>query len=243
MNQNKYCITALSGALAVSLLLSTAAYAAQTDDDDYGPMPEGVTSFTIDGPISHFVVENKGTGGSKGHVDTKEDPDRESGRTEIQDEPVVVPETDADIPSWISGYIQDPSGFSYPEIDVDAYADEIFRLANEERVKAGFSEVERREDVDPVASIRARELSEQFSHTRPNGEGYMSLMDEYGIDYDWAGENAAMVAATASPATMMNVWMNSEGHKKNILNPKHTGLGIGIYQVGQQVYCSQMFVY
>ena len=153
-----------------------------------------------------------------------------------------APEEDSQ-PSWISGYLRTPGGFEYPEIDTKAFADEIFRLANEERVKAGLPEVERREDVSPVTVIRAQELSELFSHTRPNGEGYMSLMDEYGIQYRWAGENGAKVPATSSPSGMMNGWMNSEGHRNNILNPRHTGLEIGVYQVGQMVYCSQMFVY
>lgn len=153
-----------------------------------------------------------------------------------------APEEDSQ-PSWISGYLRTPGGFEYPEIDAKAFADEIFRLANEERVKAGLPEVERREDVSPVTVIRAQELSEFFSHTRPNGEGYMSLMDEYGIQYRWAGENGAKVPATSGPSGMMNGWMNSEGHRNNILNPRHTGLEIGVYQVGQMVYCSQMFVY
>lgn len=156
----------------------------------------------------------------------------------------VLPAPDEDErPGWISGYLRSPGGFEYPEIDAKAFADEIFRLANEERVKAGLPEVERREDVSLVTAIRAQELSEFFSHTRPNGEGYMSLMDEYGIKYRWAGENGAKVPATSGPSGMMNGWMNSEGHKNNILNPKHTGLEISVYQVGQMVYCSQMFVY
>lgn len=153
-----------------------------------------------------------------------------------------IPEEDKQ-PDWISGYLRTPGGFEYPEIDAEAFADEIFRLANEERVKAGLPEVERREDVSPVTVIRAQELSELFSHTRPNGEGYMSLMDEYGIQYRWAGENGAKVPATSGPSGMMNGWMNSEGHRNNILNPRHTGLEISVYQVGQMVYCSQMFVY
>ena len=65
-----------------------------------------------------------------------------------------IPEEDKQ-PDWISGYLRTPSGFEYPEIDAEAFADEIFRLANEERVKAGLPEVERREDVSPVTVIRA----------------------------------------------------------------------------------------
>ena len=162
---------------------------------------------------------------------------------ESPESPALPAPDEDERPSWISGYIRSPGGFEYPEIDAKAFADEIFRLANEERVKAGLPEVERREDVAPVTVIRAQELSEFFSHTRPNGEGYMSLMDEYGIEYRWAGENGAKVPATSGPSGMMNGWMNSEGHRNNILNPRHTGLEISVYQVGQMVYCSQMFVY
>ena len=162
---------------------------------------------------------------------------------ESPESPALPAPDEDEQPSWISGYLRSPGGFEYPEIDAKAFADEIFRLANEERVKAGLPEVERREDVSPVTATRAQELSEFFSHTRPNGEGYMSLMDEYGIQYRWAGENGAKVPATSGPSGMMNGWMNSEGHRNNILNPRHTGLEIGVCQVGQMVYCSQMFVY
>ena len=167
--------------------------------------------------------------------------DEESSEPSAPSAPSTEPEKE--LPVWVSGYIHNSSGFDYPEIDTKAFADEIFRLVNEERDKAGLPEVERREDVAPVTAIRAQELSEFFSHTRPNGEGYMSLMDEYGIQYRWAGENGAKVPATSGPSGMMNGWMKSEGHRNNILNPRHTGLEISVYQVGQMVYCSQMFVY
>ena len=156
---------------------------------------------------------------------------------------VTIRDSENPLPSWVRGYIHDPSGFDYPDIDAQAFADEIFRLANEERVKAGLPEVERREDVSPVTVIRAQELSELFSHTRPNGEWFMSLLDEYSIEYKWAGENGAKIPANSGPSGMMNGWMNSEGHRNNILNPKHTGLEIGVYQVGQMLYCSQVFIY
>lgn len=129
------------------------------------------------------------------------------------------------------------------QIDLEAYADEIFRLANMERENAGLSPVERCEDMDAVAAIRAKELAESFSHTRPNGEWYTSLVDEAGIAYRYVGENAAKVPITSDAAKMMRGWMNSEGHRNNILNEKHQYLGVAVYQVGQMLYCSQMFYY
>ena len=223
-------------ALLSLCLLVTPAFAAEPTDD--GPVIFSFEAFYV------------------GEADRSSTPAPAPNR---QDETITIPkaeeslepsapsalstEPEKELPVWVSGYIHDPSGFDYPEIDTKAFADEIFRLANEERVKAGLPEVERREDVAPVTVIRAQELSEFFSHTRPNGEGYMSLMDEYGIEYRWAGENGAKVPATSSPSGMMTGWMNSEGHKNNILNSTHTGLEIGVYQVGQMVYCSQMFIY
>lgn len=115
-----------------------------------------------------------------------EEPDESPNIPESPESPALPAPDEDEQSSWISGYLRTPGGFEYPEIDAKAFADEIFRLANEERVKAGLPEVERREDIAPVTVIRAQELSEFFSRTRPNGEGYMSLMDEYGIEYRWA---------------------------------------------------------
>ena len=74
---------------------------------------------------------------------------------ESPESPALPAPDEDEQPSWISGYIRSPGGFEYPEIDAKAFADEIFRLANEERVKAGLPEVERREAVSPATAIRA----------------------------------------------------------------------------------------
>lgn len=229
-------VLSVFSALLSLCLLATPAFAAEPTED--GPV---IFSFEA------FYVGEADRPSTPAPAPSRQEETVSTPKTE---EPSELPapsepssEPEKELPIWVSGYIHDPSGFDYPEIDTKAFADEIFRLANEERVKAGLPEVERREDVSPVTVIRAQELSEFFSHTRPNGEGYMSLMDEYGIQYRWAGENGAKVPATSSPSGMMNGWMNSEGHRNNILNPRHTGLEIGVYQVGQMVYCSQMFVY
>lgn len=223
-------------ALLSLCLLATPAFAAESAED--GPVIFSFEAFYV-GEADRPSIPVPAPSCREETVSTPKI--EEALKLPASSEPSSEPEKE--LPSWVSGYIHDPSGFDYPEIDAQAFADEIFRLANEERVKAGLPEVERREDVSPVTVIRAQELSELFSHTRPNGEGYMSLMDEYGIQYRWAGENGAKVPATSGPSGMMNGWMNSEGHRNNILNPRHTGLEIGVYQVGQMVYCSQMFVY
>lgn len=234
----KKTLSVISALLSLCLLV-TPAFAAEPADD--GPV---IFSFEA------FYVGEADRSSTPAPAPSRQRETITAPKIEESSEPFTpeVPaapssEPEEELPSWISGYIHDPSGFDYPEIDAKAFVDEIFRLANEERVKAGLPEMERREDVAPVAVIRAKELSELFSHTRPNGESYMSLMDEYGIEYRWAGENGAKVPATSGPSKMMTGWMNSEGHRNNILSSKYTGMEISVYQVGQMVYCSQMFVY
>lgn len=129
------------------------------------------------------------------------------------------------------------------EVDLAAYADEIFRLANLEREKAGLAPAKRCTEMDKVAAIRAKELFESFSHTRPNGEWYTSLADEAGITYKYVGENAAKVPITSDAAKMMRGWMNSEGHRNNLLYTSHAKVGIAVYQEGQMLYCSLMLYY
>lgn len=129
------------------------------------------------------------------------------------------------------------------QMDLTAYADEIFRLVNAEREQAGLEPVERNAEMDAVATVRAAELARSFSHTRPNGEGYTSLADDAGIAYRYIGENGGTLPAKYGADRMVEGWMNSEGHRDNMLNGKHTGVGIGVYVDGQKLYCSLMLYY
>lgn len=104
---------------------------------------------------------------------------------------------------------------------------EVIRLVNIERAKEGVAPLERRNDLEKVSAIRAVEISEYWSHTRPNGESIISLIKEHGIKYKVIGENIA--SGQETPAEVVEAWMNSPGHRKNIMNPEFTGLGVGYY--------------
>lgn len=121
------------------------------------------------------------------------------------------------------------------------YAEEILRLVNVERQKAGLSNVSQSSLLDSAALVRAKEIPQLFSHTRPNGQSCFSVLSELGISYNGAGENIAM--GQTSPAQVMNEWMNSSGHKANILNPSFKNLGVGVYKSGSKYYWAQMFTY
>lgn len=122
------------------------------------------------------------------------------------------------------------------------YAKEILDLVNQERQKAGLNALELDAALCNAAQTRSQEQTVVFSHTRPNGQSCFSVLDENGISYRGAGENIAMGQRSAEE--VMNGWMNSEGHRANILNSSFTKLGVGCYQDSAgKLYWTQLFTY
>ena len=111
---------------------------------------------------------------------------------------------------------------------------DAFDLANAERQKAGLEPLVWSDDMFNASSVRATELSILFSHTRPNGTDCFTAAPE--IMY---GENIAMGYTSAK--SVIDGWMNSPGHRANILNPNHTIGAISLYVVNGKYYWSQNF--
>ena len=123
-----------------------------------------------------------------------------------------------------------------------AYVLRIVELVNKTRADAGLRPVTLRQDLTTVAQLRAKETVSLFSHTRPNGTSCFTALGEYGVSYRGAGENIAY--GQRSPEEVMDGWMNSSGHRANILNANFTSIGVGYYQAANGVkYWSQMFTY
>lgn len=109
---------------------------------------------------------------------------------------------------------------------VEEKVQEVVDLTNEEREKRGLAPLEVDDSLMEAAAIRAEEIAEDFSHSRPNGESLNSLLDECGVNYGaGAGEN--IVKGVGNAAGAVDSWMKSSGHKKNILNPKSGKIGVG----------------
>lgn len=123
--------------------------------------------------------------------------------------------------------------------DSSEYASAVLDLVNEERAKAGVSPVRLDTRAGEAANVRAQEIRQSFSHTRPNGSGFETALREAGITYRASGENIAY--GQSSPVAVMNAWMNSAGHKANILNPEYSAMGIGHVNVGGVDYWTQLF--
>lgn len=106
------------------------------------------------------------------------------------------------------------------------YVDEMLRLVNKEREEAGIAPLELDDTLTKAASIRAKEICEVFDHTRPNGENFRSILKEMGTSTSYVGENINR-GTFESPESAMKLWMSSETHRSNILNPNYKYIGIG----------------
>lgn len=118
-----------------------------------------------------------------------------------------------------------------------SFTQQVADLVNQERAKVGLSPLTFDAELSRAAQIRANEIKTKFSHTRPNGTSCFTVLDECGIDYWGCGENIAYGDTT--PAAVMEGWMNSPGHKANILNPNYTKIGVGF----DQNHWTQLFTY
>ena len=130
---------------------------------------------------------------------------------------------------------------------VKAWIDEIFRLVNVERQARNLSALRYPSaDLSQAAAVRAEEISlssDTFSHDRPNGDSCFTVLDEYSISRSYAGENLLRsTTGMLTPNQMVQAWMDSEGHRKNILGVQFTSVGIGFYQCSGTDYVSQLFI-
>lgn len=113
---------------------------------------------------------------------------------------------------------------------VQEAAEAVASLVNAARRDAGLSELELDADLCAAAQARAQEIAQSFSHTRPDGSSCFTILEEFGISYRAAGENIAMGQRT--PEEVMDGWMNSSGHRANILNGTFPSIGVGYYVDG-----------
>ena len=127
-------------------------------------------------------------------------------------------------------------------VSSNTYVQQVVDLVNKERAKKGLSKLTLDTNLQKAAQIRAKEIETSFSHTRPNGSNFSTVLSEFNISYRGSGENIAW--GQTSPEAVMNAWMNSSGHRANILNSSFTKIGVGYYQnsAGRK-YWSQLFTY
>ena len=116
---------------------------------------------------------------------------------------------------------------------------EVYEITNNYRSLVGVPSLTLDSSLVEAASIRAKELSNSFSHTRPNGSSCFTVLSELGISYGTAGENIA--AGYSSSQSVMEGWRSSSGHYQNIISSKFKKIGIGVNIINNQYYWVQIY--
>ncbi|WP_078411006.1 CAP domain-containing protein [Priestia abyssalis] len=125
---------------------------------------------------------------------------------------------------------------------VSAFEKKVVELVNQERQKQGLQALQLDTKLSDVAREKSKDMMNKnyFSHTSPTYGSPFDMMKQFGIQYRTAGENIAKGQQT--PEEVMNGWMNSNGHRKNILSPNFTHIGVGYVEGSGSTYWTQMFI-
>ena len=123
---------------------------------------------------------------------------------------------------------------------LNSYENEVIRLINELRAHYGLKALSANATLSKVARLKSLDMQAKgyFSHTSPTYGSPFAMMQSFGISYRYAGENIARGQRT--PQQVVDAWMNSPGHRANILNANFTQIGIGYIASGN--YWTQMFI-
>lgn len=164
----------------------------------------------------------------------------------------MPPNITPDMPNQTPAYSPDadetpdtPDDTTPPEEDTNdtanaSYAAQVVQLVNAERAKQGLPALTIHTGAQAAAQVRAQEQAQSFSHTRPNGTSCFTALTEQGVTYRSAGENIAYGQKT--PQEVVSAWMNSAGHRANILSETFTEIGVGYAVVNGQSYWAQLFI-
>ena len=101
----------------------------------------------------------------------------------------------------------------------------VLKLHNKARANAGLGALASTKALGKAAGTRCTEIISKFSHTRPNGTTWSTVLAQFGISYSIGGENIAYGYST--PASVHKAWMNSSGHRANILRSSFKNAGVG----------------
>ena len=163
-----------------------------------------------------------------------EDVEPSSDKIVINFDGTVTPTLDS-VASGSDVVLSDSDGFlnvtlksvrenDYLDSDVSDAAWEVLKLTNDERENQSLSPLTMSDGLTAGASVRAQEITELFSHTRPDGTSCFTVLEK---SYSSNAENIA--EGQNSPASVVSAWMNSTGHRTNILNSDYQKLGVGYY--------------
>lgn len=127
--------------------------------------------------------------------------------------------------------------------DFSSFQNQVVQLVNQERTSRGLNALKVNTALAHSATLKSEDMAKlnYFDHNSPTYGSPFEMMQQLGINYRTAGENIAKGQTT--PEQVMQGWMNSDGHRKNILNPSFTEIGVGIAKNSQGQYIwTQQFI-
>ena len=136
-------------------------------------------------------------------------------------------------PTADTGRILVNAGDTKSEDSISA-AERALKAINSRRTQAGYRAVKLNSKLNRVAEARVREIATRFSHIRPNGRNSVSILSEYGVDYNMAGENIAR--NVSSPERVVAGWASSPTHNRCMMSSDYTQAGIGTATIGGCTY-------
>lgn len=163
-----------------------------------------------------------------------------SSKAAPSSKPRPLPSSPAPAPSQsppVSTPSSSPPVSQTPPANDGSFVSRVGELVNAERQKYGLPAIVLNQELCANAQVRAAEIVQKFDHTRPNGESFGTAIT---IE-KWAwGENIAWGQQT--PEAVMDAWMNSPGHRANILHENFTKIGVGVTENAGRLYWVQLFV-
>lgn len=214
----------------VITVLLTAVLVLGTTSGAFGASKTRCSSITLEEMLGqlHTLLNSFPCGGTDDN-DQEMNPDEEQKPEEDEDQ-------DED---------QDNSGDEEerPSISAGKQQKEVIQLVNEERDEVGLHALSSNNQLNALAQMKAEDMAKNkyFSHTSPTYGSAFDMMTQYGVSYKTAGENIAKGQLTAK--SVMTGWMNSQGHRQNILSGDYTQIGVGYATDSSGTpYWVQMFI-
>jgi len=136
-----------------------------------------------------------------------------------------------------------PANTETPTQSAASYEQQVLELVNEQRANYGLAPLSYSKELEAVAYAHSKDMAQNnyFNHTNLSGQSPFDRIHAAGISYRSAAENIA--AGQKTPQEVVSAWMNSAGHRANILNSSVTKMGVGIYSGGSYgIYWTQLFI-
>ncbi|MDF2724294.1 MAG: hypothetical protein K0Q59_3969 [Paenibacillus sp.] len=187
--------------------------------------PDSSTRFYFGGYKYYYGTTPGSNSGSDSQTDTGSDGNTATPTTPSTPTTPTTPSTGSGSGSTSNGQTGGNTGSNA----ASAYAEQVVSLVNQERAEAGLAPLTSDSALANMALDKAKDMynNNYFDHTSPTYGSPFDMMSQYGIRYSYAGENIAK--GQRNPEEVMNAWMNSEGHRQNILSANFAKIGVAYY--------------